>query len=112
MSQTAVMVRVNGNLFSEVFSSVPTFEDAIQICKDFGYESTDADYDGDYINVEYEWIEIGEGESGTDSFYDDETLCHIYDQYCWDEVFEEQGYSTEIVTSGSYEVEFSDLEEV
>ena len=111
MSQTAVMVRVNGNLFPEVFSSVPDYDDAVQICKDFGYEKSDADYDGDYICVEYEWVEIGDGESGIDEFFDDETLRHIYDAYRWDDELENLGYSVEIVESGSYDVDFEDLED-
>lgn len=111
MSQRAVMVRVNGNLYPEVFSNVSYYDDAIQICKDFGYEASDANYDGDYICVEYEWIEIGDGESDTDEFFDDETLRHIYDAYGWDEVFESQGYSVEIVQSGNHYVEFKDLED-
>lgn len=111
MSQRAIMVRVNGNLFPEVFPSIPDYDDTIQICKDFGYEVSDANYDGDYICVEYEWIEIGDGESGTDEFFDDETLMHIYDAYGWDEVFETQGYSVETVRSGRYDVEFEDLED-
>lgn len=108
MSQTAVMIRVNGNLFSEVYSKVPSYEDAIQICKDFGYDSTDREY-GDYILVEYEWIEIGDGESNTDYFFDDETLCHIYDAYGWENEFESHGYMVEPVETGSYEIEFNEL---
>lgn len=111
MSQTAVLVRVNGNLHNEVFSSVPDYDDAIQICKDFGYEASDGSFPGDYILVEYEWLDIGDGESGTDTFYDDETLLHIYDSYGYEEVIEADGYNVEVVESGSYEVLYEELDE-
>lgn len=112
MSQIAVMVRVNAILFPKVLKSVPSYDDAIQICKDFGYESSDANYDGDYILVEYEWIEIGNEESDTDEFFDDETLQHIYDSYEWDEVIEAQGYNVKIVRSGRYDIGFDELEDI
>ena len=48
MSQKAVFVRINGNLHNEVLFSVPDHDEMIQVCKDFGYESTDGEYDGDY----------------------------------------------------------------
>ena len=63
----------------EVFSSVPDYEEAIQICKDNGYEYQD--YYSNYYLLEYEWIDIGEGESGVDKFIDDETLLFLYKEY-------------------------------
>lgn len=109
MSQTAVMIRVNGNLHEEVFTNVPDYDDAIQICKDFGYEESDGNYEGDYILVEYEWLEIGEGESGTDTFFDDETLRFIYDSYNYENIFETHGYHIDSIQTGSYEVCFDEL---
>ena len=111
MSQTAVMIRVNGDLHQEVWSTVPDYEDAIQICKDFGYEENEGMFDDDYILVEYEWLDIGEGESGIDTFFDDETLCFLYDSYNYEKIFEEQGYSVDTIESGSYEVLYEDLNE-
>lgn len=46
MSQTAVLVIVEGNLIPEVFCSVPDYDEAVQICKDNGYEYED--YYSDY----------------------------------------------------------------
>lgn len=112
MSQKAVMIRVNGNLHDEVFSYVPDDEDAIQICKDFGFDSSDEEFDEDYILVEYEWIDIGDGESGADEFIDDETLLHIYDSYGYEDVIKEQfGLDVESIETGSYEILFSELED-
>ena len=112
MSQTAVFVRINGNLHEEVFTHVPDHDDMIQICKDFGYESSDGSFDGDYINIEYEWIDIGEGESGMDTFFDDESLCVLYNSYEWEKNFENIGYDAESIETGSDEVLYSELEDL
>lgn len=111
MSQKAVFLRINGNLHEEVFTSVPDHDEMVQVCKDFGYEAEDGKWDGDCINVEYEWVDIGEGESGTDTFFDDETLCALYDCYEWEKNFESLGYNVEIVESGSDEILYSELED-
>lgn len=111
MSQRAVFVRVNGGLHEEVLTHVPDHDDMIQICKDYGYESSDGKYDGDYINVEYEWVDIGEGESGVDEFFDDEALCALYDAYDWEKNFKSQGFETETIQTGNDEILFSELEE-
>lgn len=108
MSQSAVLVRVEGNLIPEVFSSVSDYEEAIQICKDNGYEYQD--YYSNYYLLEYEWIDIGEGESGVDEFIDDETLLALYDSYGYEDViYDEFGLNVEIVESGSIEVMLEDL---
>ena len=112
MSQTAVFVRINGNFHKEVFSYVPDHDEMIQICKDFGYESSDGSFDGDYINVEYEWVDIGDGESGTDTFFDDESLCHLYDSYEWEKNFEDMGYNAESIETGCEEILYSELEDL
>lgn len=111
MSQKAVFVRINGSLHAEVFPSVPDHDEMVQICKDFGYEFSDGKYDGDYINVEYEWVDIGDGESGTDTFLDDEALCALYDGHECEKNFESMGYNAEVVESGSDEVLYSELED-
>lgn len=111
MSQTAVMIRVNGNLHKEIYPSVPDYNEAIQICKDFGYESSDGKFDGDYILVEYEWLDIGDGESGVDTFYDDEMLFDLYDAYGYEDIIEHDGHNVEVIESGSYEICYSELDE-
>lgn len=75
MSQKAVLVSINGNLVQEVFHAVPDYEDACQICLDNGWDGTE-ESSYDYYNVEYEWIDIGEGESSAYvvSDYDGETV--------------------------------------
>lgn len=111
MSQKAVLVRVNENLVQEVFNSVPDYEEAVQICKDEGYEAED-DYFSNYCYVEYEWLDIGEGESGVDEFINDETLLAIYDSDDYERhIYETFGLNVEVIESGSYEVLIEDLEE-
>lgn len=110
MSQKAVLVRVNGNLVQEVFSSVPDYDEAVQICIDEGYgEDFITIYDN--LLVEYEWIDIGEGESGIDHFIDNETLLFIYDPYDYEKhIYEMFGLNVETVQTGRYEVYIEDLE--
>lgn len=112
MSQKAVLVRVNGNLIQEVFNWVPDYEEMCQICIDNGYDGAEETSYTDCYNVEYEWIDIGEGESGTDSFIDDETLLFIYDAYGYEDVIKKSfGLDVEVVESGSVDVLFEDLED-
>ena len=106
MSQSAVLVRVDGNLIPEVFSSVPDYDEAVRICKDNGY---DGYYD--CYSLEYEWIDIGEGESGVDKFIDDETLLALYDSYGYEDViYDEFGLNVETIEIGCIVVISEDLE--
>ena len=111
MSQKAVLVRVDGNLIPEVFHAVPDYYDMCQICIDNRFDGTEETYT-DYYNVEYEWIDIGDGESGTDSFIDDETLLFIYDSYGYEDVIKKEfGLDVEVIETGSEDVLFEDLED-
>ena len=110
MSQKAVLVRVEGNLVQEVFHSVPDYEDACQICIDNGWDGTESHY-SNYYNVEYEWIDIGEGESGMDSYIDDETLLHLYNSPDYEKVIYEQfELYVATVETGYIDVSVEDLE--
>lgn len=108
MSQKAVLVRINGNLVHEVFSHVLDYEDMVQICIDEGCETDNCA--SDYFLVEYEWIDIGEGESGTDEYLDDETLLFIYDADGWEDIiYKQTGQYVDVVQSGSVEVLCKDI---
>lgn len=110
MSQKAVLVMVEGNLIPEVFYSVPDYDEAIQICKDNGYEYKD--YYSDYYMVEYQWIEIGEGESGIDEFINEEILLFLYDSYGYKkEIYKQFGLNVESIETGTIEVMLEDLRE-
>ena len=78
MSQTGVFVYINGNLAEEVFPAIPDHEEMIQICRDEGYSASDGQYPGDYLTVEYEKVEIGSGEYGADSTWDDSEMHYLY----------------------------------
>lgn len=111
MSQKAVLVSINGNLVQEVFHSVPDYEEACQICLDNGWDGTE-DTIYNYYNVEYEWLDIGDGESGADEFIDDETLLHIYGHYQYEDIIKESyNLDVTVVETGSIDVFFEDLED-
>ena len=108
MSQKAVLVRVEGDLIPEVFNYVPDYDEAVQICKDNGYEYKN--YYSDYYMIEYEWIDIGEGEYETDEFIDEETLLLLYDLYdCKEEIYKHFGLNVESIETGTIEVMLEDL---
>ena len=110
MSQKAVFVRVEGDLIPEVFNYVPDYDEAVQICKDNGYEYKN--YYSDYYCLEYEWIDIGDGEYETDEFIGDETLLFLYDSYdCEEEIYKQFGLNGEIIETGTIEVMLEDLRE-
>ena len=110
MSQKAILVRVENNLIPEVFNYAPDYDEAVQICKDNGYEYKN--FYSDYYMLEYEWIDIGEGESGTDEFIDDDTLLYLYDSPEFEEmVYRQFGLNVETVETGAIEVMLEDLKE-
>ena len=110
MSQKAVLVMVEGSLIPEVFNSVPDYDEAVQICKDNGYEYKD--YYSDYYLLEYECIDIGEGEYGVDEFIDDDTLLYLYESPKFEEmVYKQFGLNVNTVEIGFIEVMLEDLRE-
>jgi hypothetical protein len=111
MIQTAVMIRVNGNLCEKVFTHIPDYNDAIKTCNDCGYVKSDSRYDGDFLRVEYEQLMIGEREKDTGWLLDSEFLCHLYDDAEYEKNFEDAGYKVDIIQTGSYSIDFTELEE-
>lgn len=110
MSQKAVLVRVESNLIPEVFSHIPDYDEAVQICKNYGYEYKD--FYSDYYMLEYEWVEISDEESGTDEFIDDKILLLLYCFFDYEEkIYELFGLNVETVETGTIEVMLEDLKE-
>lgn len=72
MAQTVCFVQCNGILSDEVFNYTPSHDDFVQICKDMGLGKAD-----DWVDVEYEKMEIGPGEYGADTFLNDDVFVHI-----------------------------------
>lgn len=112
MSQKAVLIRIDGELIEEVFHSVPDYNEAVQICKDNGYEYKDYySYYSDYYCLEYEWIKIGEC-SGTDELITDDALLFLYGSSEFEEmVYNQFGLNVETVDYGAIEVMVKDLKE-
>ena len=109
MSQKAILVRVEGDLVPEVFHSVPDYEEMCQICTDNGWDGTE-EHISDSYHVEYEWLDIGEGESGLDSFIDDETLLNLYERRDFEHVLlSKYELHVEVIESGNEVVLIEDL---
>lgn len=112
MSQKAVFVRIDGWLVPEVFHSVPDFMEACQICLDNGYDAEENECN--FYDVEYEWYDIGEGESGVDDFIEEEALLDMYDdqELSFETLVEQRyGLEAEYVDSGDIMVTCEDLRE-
>lgn len=110
MAQRAVMIRIDSNLIPEIFHHVPDYEELVVICKDHDYSGDEIIFD--YYLAEYEWIEIGEGESGLDEFLDEETLLAIYDQYDYAKHIQDLiGKNVELIESGSIKILYRDIQE-
>lgn len=103
MSQRAVFVEVDGEQYEEIFHSVPDGEDCLSICLDMGMESGEHE-------IEYEWYEIGAGESDTDEFFIEEELLDMKRKDKFEEYMEKQGYETELVQSGTIMIEVQEDE--
>lgn len=103
MSQRAVFVKVDNEQYEEIFHSVPDGEDCLSICLDMGMESGEHE-------IEYEWYEIGAGESDTDEFFIEEELLDMKRKDKFEEYMEKQGYETERVQSGTIMIEVQEDE--
>lgn len=91
MSQRVCFTEVNGVLYPEVFSSLPDMDEAIALAKEMveeGLISPADDYD-----VWSVWYEVGEGESGMDTFFSNDTLIRWYEDF--DMHVAEAGYTAE-----------------
>lgn len=108
MSQTAVFVTINRALHDEVLSHTPDFDDLVQCVKDFGYEEIREDQ---YVLVEWERYEIGDGESGAD--YDlvaEDILLAMYEAGELEEMLDDlYGLESEMIYSGSEGIMHDDL---
>ena len=98
MSQRAVFVEVDGEQYEEIFHSVPDEEDCLSICLDMGIENGEHE-------IEYEWYEIGEGESDTGEFFVEEELLRMKREDRFEEYMKIQGYEMELVQSGPIMIE-------
>ncbi|RHV70233.1 MULTISPECIES: hypothetical protein [Clostridia] len=99
MSQKAVFVRINGQLLPKIFSTVPDYNDAVKLCMHCDSVSL-----GKNLQLDYEWIEIGDGKSGVDTFYDDNLLLFLYNTFGYEDILRSAGDAVRTVEQGSYTI--------
>ena len=105
MSQRAVFVEVDGNLFPEIQSAMPDYDDCVSIVRDM---ELDLD-EGDTCEVCAVWFEIGEGESDTDEFFPEESLLAWYESGTLEKEVEKQGHYLEEIQSDTTHVRCEDV---
>lgn len=103
MSQRAVFIKVDNEQYEEIFHSVPDEEDCLSICLDVGMESGEHE-------IEYEWYEIGNGESDTDNFFIEEELLRMKREDRFEEYMKIQGYEIDLIQSGTIVIEVQEDE--
>lgn len=103
MSQRAVFVKVDNQQYEEIFHSVPDGEDCLSICLDMGMESGEHE-------IEYEWYEIGAGESDTDEFFIEEELLRMKRKDKFEEYMKIQGYRIDLIEYGTIMIEVQEDE--
>ena len=74
MAQKVVFIFVENELSEEILSFTPDKDELIQAARDMEYETSENDTG---VNVQFEWYDIGEGESDTDIFFSDKELYQI-----------------------------------
>ena len=108
MSQKAVLIRINGELIDHVFHSVPDYEEAVRICRYYGYKEYNSVFDSHFL--EYEFLNIGTRESK--ELIADDALLFLYASSGYEEKIHELfGLNVETVDSGTIEVMSEDLED-
>lgn len=111
MNQEVVLIRINGELIDHVFHSVPDYDEAVRICRYYGYKEYNCVFDSHFL--EYEFLNMVSKESGK-SIADD-ALLFLYDSGDFTD-FEERlyefcGLSVETSYSKTIEVMSEDLED-
>lgn len=110
MAQKVVFVFVENELSDEILSFTPDKDDCIQTARDMGYEASENDTG---VNVRFEWYDIGEGESDTDTFFSDEELYQIMKdrKQGFQKEIEQRGFICELVQEDDVFILNEDLEE-
>lgn len=78
MSQRVVFVMVDGDLLPEVFRQLPDEAEALEIVENQIAEGNIEEKET--CEVDADWYEIGEGESGMDTFIPEADLLVAYDK--------------------------------
>ena len=110
MSQTVRFSEVNGAFYPEIFSAFPDYEEAIRMVEDMLDDGFILPTD-DYYEVITKWYEIGEGESGTDTFFSDEQLIDLWNKGDFEKEIEKAGYEIEFISDDNISINAEELED-
>lgn len=94
---------MNDGTFYRVLHQVKPHEECLSICSDMGIENGEHE-------IEYEWYEIGEGESDTDEFFDEKELLRMKREDRFEEYMKIQGYEIDLIEYGTIMIEVQEDE--
>lgn len=96
MSQRVVYLELSDNNYTTRHfgeTSIPDVDDVASIAKDYDLKGN--------IECSYEWYEIGEGESNTDTFFTNDEIAAMFETGDFVKVCKEKGYDCELVEYGT-----------
>lgn len=96
MSQTVRFTEVNGAFYPEVFTAFPDRDEAVSMAQEMVEDGAILPSD-DYYEVATEWFEVGEGESGMHTFFDDETIIEWHNKGDFVKRVTDAGYNVEYI---------------
>lgn len=110
MAQKVVFIFVENELSEEILSFTPDKDELIQAARDMEYETSENDTG---VNVQFEWYDIGEGESDTDIFFSDKELYQIMKnrKQNFQKEIEQRGFFCELIQEDDIFIPNEDLEE-
>ena len=109
MSQTARFTTVNGAFYPEVFTSFPDHDEAVSLVEDMVEDGAILPSE-DYYEVITDWFEIGEGESGTDTFFTNDELVEFWNTGDFEKELKKKGYEVEHINDDCVIVQASEIE--
>ena len=100
MSQTVVFMEVNGVIYPDNLGGYPDRDEAISVAKEMVDDDLIALSD-DY-EVFTEWYEIGDGESGMDTFFSSDALVSWRKADVFEKNVEDAGYPVDCIEHRSF----------
>lgn len=107
MSQTVKFTRIEDTLYPEVLRGLPDRAEAISMAQEMVEDGLISESD-DLYEVVTHWYEIGEGESGMDTFFSDEQLLKWEENGEFVKKVEEAGYNAEHIECQTLYVDATD----
>ncbi len=96
MSQRVVYLQLSDDNYATCHygeTSVPDEDYVVSLAEDYDLKGN--------IECLYEWYEIGEGESDTDTFFTDDEIADMFESGNFVKACEEKGYDCELVEYGT-----------